>query len=198
MRKGQLPKNGNVLVLAVCDGRRRPLANAVDRHDRRISEWRRIERARRMRQVMLWEINRRPAVPELRQMLVEEALHEQFFLDPDRYGGRKAQKAARGKPMIRFEQTLELQQRLVVERDGVEVLVFPTGLLQHVSSRVNWEGRVVTLPRESLFLSGCDNLAVDEKRRGAVVVVRRYSENSFFHVFCPPVAPNCYNVALSR
>ena len=83
--------------------------------------------------------------------------------------------------MVGLEQPLELQERLVVERDGLQVRVLQSGFGEYVSSRVDREVGIVPLAREPFFLGRSNDLPVDEERRGAVVVIRRYAENRRFH-----------------
>ena len=83
--------------------------------------------------------------------------------------------------VVGLEQPFELQERLVVERDGVQILVLQAGLVEDVARRIVGKRGIVSLPREALLLRGRDDFAVDEQRRRAVVVVRRYAENRLFH-----------------
>ena len=61
---------------------------------------------------------------------------------------------------IGLDETVELQQRLVVEDDVVELLDLEAGLLQAVVRRVRREAVVVLDAREALFLRGGDDVAV--------------------------------------
>ena len=56
------------------------------------------------------------------QFFAQEPLEKHFFLDPDRNGRNKRPDALWGKRVVRFQQALEFQQRLVVENNRVEVV----------------------------------------------------------------------------
>ena len=51
-------------------------------------------------------------------------------------------------------------------------------MLEARSYRPARESRIVFLPRETLFLRGCDDAPVDDDRRGAIVVVSRDSQDA--------------------
>jgi hypothetical protein len=80
-------------------------------------------------------------------------------------------------PRIVLENALELQQRLVVEADVVEVLHAEAALAKTVRDRVMRELLVVLLAREALFLRRGDELAVAHEAGRGVVVVGGESEN---------------------
>ena len=67
-------------------------------------------------------------------------------------------------PEIRFEDSLEFEQRFVVEADGPDVLDSDAGLAEAVVDRVTREPRVPLLARETIFLRGRDDVAFREAR----------------------------------
>jgi hypothetical protein len=78
----------------------------------------------------------------------------ELLLDPD--GHRLAERAegpGEGRD-VGGEHPLELQERLVVEPDGVELLGADATLAQHVFDRAGGEARVVLLAGEALLLAG--------------------------------------------
>src|SRR5215831_12904736 len=145
------------------------------------------------------------ALAEFGQALGEQSLHEELLFDPDRHGREEAAKAAGREHMICLEQPLEFQKRLVVERHRGKVFVFEASFLEHKTASIDRERRVVLPPREAFFLCGGNNLAVDEERRGTIVVVGRYAEDCFFHRDpypesngsgpCPPFSTICRETA---
>src|SRR5690606_39397959 len=80
-------------------------------------------------------------------------------------------------------QPVELQERLVVERDPVEVGGLDPGAVEAVADGVPREVRVVLLAREALLLRRGDDLAVPQEAGGGVVVVRRDAENVGRHAW---------------
>ena len=173
MREMQLLEQRELVAAADRGRRRAPFADAVHGEHHRILERRGIERARRVAHVMLGEQEPVRAV-EIRIDVLEPAqqhvLLEQLFPDPDRDRHRERSEAARREAEIGFEQPLEFQERLLVEHDIIDVLERDTGLFEAIANRVDRKARVVLLAREALFLRRRDDLAVDQQRRGAVVI----------------------------
>ncbi len=52
---------------------------------------------------------------------------------------RKLDQSSRGKCIVRLQQSLECQKRLIVERNGQQILVLDPGFFQNVPSRMNGE-----------------------------------------------------------
>jgi hypothetical protein len=73
--------------------------------------------------------------------------------------------------MIGFQQSLELEEGLVVERDLIHLGKRNAGLGQAIVQRVERKSGVVLLAREALFLCGSDDVAVLEQGGRAVVVI---------------------------
>ena len=76
-----------------------------------------------------------------------------------------------------LEDAVELEQRLVVKRDEVELLDADAGLAQAGLDRVLGKIGHGASPGESLLLRGGDELAVVEQARGGVVIVGRDAED---------------------
>ena len=77
---------------------------------------------------------------------------------------------ARGVAEVALQQPLEFEQRLVVERDGVEVLRLQAPLPQAVGDGVGGEVGVVLLAGEPLLLRRRDDPPVPHEAGGGVVV----------------------------
>ena len=177
VREVQLAQDLHLAPAAPADRRGRPLADAVDGEDRSLVERRRVEGARRVRQMVFGIEDGVARRSQLAEMLGEQAPHEQLLLDP---GGHRCHEAGetRGRePVIGLEQALEFQERLVVERHPRQPVVRHAALAEHVAAGVDGERRVVTPAREALFLRGGDNLPVHQQRGCAVVVEGRDAEN---------------------
>jgi hypothetical protein len=85
---------------------------------------------------------------------------------------RNESKPARREREVGLEQPLELEERLVVERDEVHILELDARLREAVVERVAREARVMLLPRETFLLRGRDDLAVAHDGRCGVVIER--------------------------
>src|SRR5262245_44362554 len=88
------------------------------------------------------------------QISAEVAVRIQLVLDPERTRHRKGAQSTRRRCRIRFENAFELEQRLVIEADEVEVGDFDPGLLQAILDGVGRKPCVAFLASESLFLYG--------------------------------------------
>src|SRR5205814_7981606 len=86
---------------------------------------------------------------------------------------------------VRLQQTLEFQKGLVIEGDMVQTISGETTLLQAVIDRMERKILVVLLPGKTLLLRCGDQLAVDDKRGGRIVVERGNPENGC-HIDGPP------------
>ncbi len=162
-------------VVAVAGGHRSggPLADPVHGQDRRVPERGWKEHACRMRLMVLGE--QQLGVPvhvrgERPQLPAQQPLLKQLLLDPDRDGYAEGPKAARRERDIRFEQSLELEKRLVVERHAVDVARGDSGLIETVGNGAPRIAGVVLLAREAFFLRCGDNPSAVDEGRGAVVI----------------------------
>jgi len=124
-----------------------------------------------MRQVVLRVVDRDIAIAEFCEVLAQQTPHKQLLLDPNRHRREKTQEATGRKGMVRLQQTLELQERFVIERYGGKILVIEARFSQDITTRVDRERRIVFLSGESFLLRRSDNLSIDEDRRCAIVVV---------------------------
>ena len=76
------------------------------------------------------------------QLPAQQALLKQLLLDPDRDRHAEGTEAARRERDTGLEQPLELEKRLVVERDPVDLVKDDAGLLQAAGDGV---GRIVRI-----------------------------------------------------
>src|SRR6516165_8153047 len=102
----------------------------------------------------------------------------EFGLQPEWQCRHPRAQALRRERDVRFDQTVELSQRFVVEPHIIEVRRSDTALAQAILNSVDWETMVMFDARESLFLCRRHNLAVDNKRCRGVVVERRNAEDA--------------------
>jgi hypothetical protein len=101
----------------------------------------------------------------------------ELLLEPQRKAHHEQLEAPRRVGDIGLEQAIELEQRLVVEGDVVEIILADAPFAEAVGDRVLREPVVVLLAREALFLGGGDDPTVLHQAGGAVVVVRRDPED---------------------
>src|SRR5262249_55039837 len=112
------------------------------------------------------------------QLAADDVLLEQFLAQPewDRHCERLI--AARRKPHIGLQEPLELEKRLLVEHDVVDVVERAAAFPQAIRNGMRREARVLLLAREALLLRGRHDAAIDEQRGGAVVIERRNAEDT--------------------
>ena len=125
VRKVDLATHFQRVCVAVGKRRRRPLSHAVHREHHRLVERRREIRARRVAEVVLGEeqplldILTRAACAKL---LREQILEEELLAQPHRDRHAEGLEAARSKREVGLQQSLELEEGLVVEGDVVDVV----------------------------------------------------------------------------
>src|SRR5581483_7547048 len=112
-------------------------------------ERRGVERTRRMRLVMFRE-EQWPLEPA--ELLPNQLAREQLLLHPDRHRRHERTPSARRNPEVTLDEPLELQQRLVVEADVVDVRDIDAAFAKAVRDGVRRKARVVLFPREPLLL----------------------------------------------
>ena len=156
------------MALADADRGRRPLADAVHRHDRRVLERRRVERRGGVALVVLGEdvAVLRPRAEAAAQL----AAHVQLLAEPDRHRLGERPQADRREREVGLEQPVELQDRLVIEGDEVEVARRDACRAQAVVDGPGREVGVVLLAGEALLLRRGDDLPVPQQGGGGVVV----------------------------
>src|SRR4029453_10755068 len=104
------------------------------------------------------------------RLVQEQAPREELVFQPDRHGGEERSKSARRDAEVLLEQALELEQRLVVEADVVELASRQARLTEAVGRGPSGKPGVVLLAGEALFLRGRNDLAVPHHAGGGVVV----------------------------
>jgi hypothetical protein len=113
------------------------------------------------------------AVQILGDLLREEILLEQLLLEPDRQRLAERGESARRECQVGLEQALELEERLVVEGDVVEIGGLDACLLAAIAHGIRRKIRIVLAPREAFFLGRRDDLAVDDESSRGVVIEGR-------------------------
>ena len=178
VRKTQLAQHLDVRPTPYADRRGRPFANAVHRDDRGLLERRRVERRRGVRFVMVAEVHFTLVAVE---PLLDVGGHPEFLAEPQRHRHQERPPAARCARGVGFEQAVELDQRLLVEADEIEILRRDAALTEAVGGRPRRKARVVLLAREAFFLCGGHDPAVFDETGGRIVIVGRDSENPCRH-----------------
>src|SRR3989344_1144243 len=139
----------------------------------RFLEWRRGKGGCRMRDVMGNEED----FPLKAEFFSKNALHLHFHTKPFGYS---AEKGLQGKGIRLYktvENPLELQQRLLVVGQGLNVIEGNASFAKTERHRLKRKRVIVLDARESFFLGGDEHLAVLEQGRRTIVVKRRNSEN---------------------
>src|SRR5206468_1258088 len=161
VRERQVPGQLQLVPAADAPGRRAPLADAVERQDRRLVERGRQKGAGRVTLVVVEEQERRGGAGGQRP--ADEAAQVDLVLQPDRHRLAEAAEPAGGERQVRFQQPLELRQRLLEVGDVVELARRQPGLAQTILDRPAREAGVVLLAGEALLLGGGDDLAVHDE-----------------------------------
>ena len=172
--KADLTEQLDVPVTSDSNGCGGPLADPVHGQDRRLAVGRAVEGAGRVREVVAAEedpLRRNPEVladqpfdPEL----LREPLDHRLAEDPE--GSRIGRQR-------RHQDAVELDERLLVEDDPVEILAPELAGPEAELDRVDRKARVVLDPREAFLLSGSDDDAVLNECGGGVVEEARDAEN---------------------
>ena len=98
-----------------------------------------------------------------------------LLAQPDRQRGTERAHAPRREGLIGLDQSLELEQRLVVKYDLVDFVELDAASLKTIGQRLAWKFGVILLAGKALFLRCGHDRAIDDQRRGAVVVEGRDS-----------------------
>src|SRR5438067_1224121 len=160
-------------VVAHCaspDGERRPFADAVRGEDRGLARRRGQKGRRGVRLVVLGEEDLAPANPELRR---DDPLDPQLLAQGALHRARKAAPGPREPAERHREDPPELQHRLFVEDDRVEIGRLDSAPFEAPLDGGERKRRVVLPARKALLLHGANGNAVDDQRGRRVVVVRR-------------------------
>src|SRR5437868_11598733 len=180
MRESHLAKQAQIRAAVVPDlayahRQGRPLPDAVRGQDRRPPRRRGEERGRGMGLVVLGEedLPRRDS-----QLRGDDSLDPQLLAEKVAHRLREAARGAREPAQRHREDALELEHRLLVEDDGVEVLRFELPFVQAEVDGGDGKRGVVLAPGQPLLLHRTDRNAVDHERRGRVVVMRRDAEDA--------------------
>ena len=181
VRKIDLPRHLQVVAVTDPYGGGGPLADPVHGQDHRVPKGRRVERARRVRLMVLGK--QQFGVPihvrgEASQFPAQQVLLKQLLLDPNRYRHGEGTEAPRRECHVGFEEPFELEERLVVEGNPVNVVECDAGFIETPSDGVGGIARVVFLAREAFLLRRGHDAPVLHQGRGAVVVERREAEDT--------------------
>jgi len=175
VREPLLDEQLDVAAAPDADRRRRPFADAVDGDDRRFLERRGIERGRGVRLVVFAEEDLAVVAGNL---LAQVLGHPQLFADPQRHRHHVRTEAARRAGDIRGQQPLELDERLLVEGDVIQLCGGDARFAQAVLDSPCRKRRIVLLAGEPFFLRGGDDPSVLDEDRRRIMVVRRNPENA--------------------
>ena len=135
----ELPQNFKTVSAAVADGGGGPLPDSVNGQDGGILERRREKGAGCVRQVMFRKQDLQIVPSDIfygGQLVQDELLQHDLFFDPDRHGGPERRHSPGGKCVVRFQQPLEFQERLVIKHDGVDLRKGEAGMCKAVFDRI--------------------------------------------------------------
>src|SRR5262245_23648658 len=104
--------------------------------------------------------------------------HPELVSQPQRHRHEVGPQPSRGSCGVGLKQSVELDERLLVETNQVEIASLEAGLMQTVLDGARWEAGVVFLAGEPFFLCRGRDLAVFHKTGGRIVVIRRKSQDA--------------------
>ena len=110
------------------------------------------------------------AILDLIEAAAQERLQEELLAQPKRNGESERLEPTRAEGEVGLDEPLELEERLVVERDNVDVLQAASRGLEAILDRPVREARVELLACEALLLGRCHDAALLDNGRGTVVV----------------------------
>src|SRR5437870_362197 len=110
------------------------------------------------------------------ELSADEIRHPQLFFHPQRYRFQERTESRRRVVEISLQQPIKFQQWLIVKADIVQLIRGNAGFFKTITSRMQREIMIVFDAREAFFLGGRDNLSVDDKAGGRVMIKRRNAE----------------------
>ena len=175
VREAQLVQDLQIVAAAHSNRAGRPLADAVNRDHRGLLEGRREKCRRGVRFMVFAEQDR--ALESL-EPIGDVVRDPQLFTEPRRHRHQVRPPSARRHRGVGLEQALELDERLFVERNVIQLRDGEPGLLEAVGDRLRRKRGIVLLAGEAFLLRRRDNAAVHHQARGRVVVVGGNSEDA--------------------
>src|SRR5262249_33477860 len=111
------------------------------------------------------------------ELAPDQLLHPNPFPDPKRDCHQKALQAGRRVGEIAVQDAIELQERLFVERDIIEIADADAAFTKAIINGMLRETRVVFFARESFLLRGRNDSSIPYQTSRAVVIKSGDSEN---------------------
>ncbi len=174
VREVEFSQRGDVTVVAGGDYRRRPLADGVDRHDRRVGKRAGVVGGAGVGTVVVTAAERASAgEPEFSSDPYRNA---DFPPEPLPHHRAERRRVPRGDSQVSLEESVELDHRTLVEPDLVHVVDRESGLVKTERDGATGERGVMFDPREPLFLGRGDEPAVDDQGGRRVMIESRDSE----------------------
>src|ERR1700730_11639986 len=171
----------DAVISANPDARGGPLSNTVHCEDQRLLERRRIESAGRVALVMLGEQQLVLPVEVGRPRFAQHAkkvLLQQFLLEPHWQSHAERGKPPRREGEIGLEQPFELDKRLLVKNDVIELVESQAALVETIANGKLGIARVLLFAGKPLFLRRSNDMTVLDQRRSTVVIKGRDPENA--------------------
>src|SRR5580704_6963210 len=111
------------------------------------------------------------------ELAAQARTEKELVAQPDGHRPRERAQATRRDREIRLDQALELEERLLVVRDKVEIGRPDAGALQTERDGMSRIVGIVPEPRKPLFLSGRHDHPIVYERGRTIVIVRRDPED---------------------
>jgi len=103
-------------------------------------------------------------------LVLNQLLHPQFLLDPQRDRHHERTNAGWGIGKISFKNSFEFNKRLIIKTNVIQIVALYSALLQAVIDGMDWKGKIMLFAGKALFLCGRDNSPILHKTSCAVVI----------------------------
>src|ERR1041384_6902937 len=111
------------------------------------------------------------------ELAPNQFFHPNSFPNPERNRHEKTFQTGRRVSEITVQDPIELQKRLLVERDVIKIADVDAAFAQAIIDRAFWKIGVVFFARESFLLRGGDDFSIANETSRAVVIKSRDAEN---------------------
>jgi hypothetical protein len=115
-----------------------------------------------------------PARTDAGDTVVQHFTHKNFFFHPDGHCGHKTFQSPGGKCMIGFQKPFQFQIGFFVKGHTVKIRQVTSALPKAVCCRMDGKDAGMFFTGKAFLVSGGHDPAVNQKRSGAVMIIRRY------------------------
>ena len=103
-------------------------------------------------------------------LVLDQLLHPQFLLDPQRNRHHERADAGWCISKISFKNSFEFNKRLIIKTDIIQLIALDSALLEAIMDSMTWKGKVMLFAGKALFLRGRNNGPILHQTGCAVVI----------------------------